>query len=137
MATRTVGPGTGSFTLGVGQVHMLSQAALKRHQAVTVGTGAAEWSRIHILDLVSLYFLLLQKLLDPTTEKVVSFGKQGYYFASHGKQSWSSIAEKIGKVGKGIDAFESEEVGKMELGEAKEEFGYGSERDAEGVLGSR
>jgi hypothetical protein len=25
----------------------------------------------------------------------------------------------------------------MSLGEAKEEFGYGSERDAEGVVGSR
>jgi nucleoside-diphosphate-sugar epimerase len=116
---------------------MLSQAALKRKQAVMLGDGEAEWSRVHIRDLSSLYFLLLQKVVDPSSGHDVPFGKQGYYFASHGKQSWKSIAERISEVGKGIGGFENEKVGSMGLGEAKEEFEYGSERDAEGVLGSR
>jgi hypothetical protein len=61
----------------------------------------------------------------------------GYYFAENGASSWKSISEKIGEVGKKIGAFDGSEVGSMSLGEAKEQFGYGSERDAEGVVGSR
>lgn len=50
-----------------------------------------------------------------------------------------SIAEKIGEVGRRIGVFEGREigVGSMRLEEAKDEFEYGSQRDAEGVLGSR
>ncbi|KAE9381141.1 NAD(P)-binding protein [Stipitochalara longipes BDJ] len=130
------GPGTGSFTLGFGQIHMMVQAALKRKQAVMVGKGSGVWSRIHILDLTTLYFLLVQATLSPDSKSPVPSGEKGYYFASHGAQSWESIGEKIGEVGKKIGAFESSEVGSMNLGEAKEEFGYSSERDAEGVVGS-
>ncbi|PMD64312.1 NAD dependent epimerase/dehydratase family protein [Hyaloscypha bicolor E] len=128
------GPGTGSFTLGFGQVHMMVQAALKRKQAVMVGAGSGVWSRIHILDLTSLYFLLTQAILDKKPD--LRSGKKGFYFVENGTSSWKGIAERISVVGKKIGAFESEEVGKMSLGEAKEEFGYGSERDAEGVVGS-
>jgi hypothetical protein len=113
---------------------MMVQAALKRHQAVMIGTNSAIWSRVHILDLTTLYLLLTQAILSSNAPPS---GKTGYYFASHGSQSWKSIAEKIGEVGKKIGAFDSSEVGKMTLGEAAEEFGYASERDAEGVLGSR
>lgn len=48
-----------------------------------------------------------------------------------------SIAEKIGVGGGKIGMFEGREIRRMGLEEAKEEFGYGSQRDAEGVLGSR
>jgi hypothetical protein len=113
---------------------MMVQAALKRHQAVMIGTGSAIWSRVHILDLTTLYLLLTQAILSSNAPPSC---KTGYYFASHGSQSWKSIAEKIGEVGKKIGAFDSSEVGEMTLGEAAEEFGYASERDAEGVLGSR
>lgn len=34
------GRGTGSFTLGVGQVHMMTQLALKKKQSVMLGTGS-------------------------------------------------------------------------------------------------
>ncbi|KAH8757077.1 NAD dependent epimerase/dehydratase family protein [Hyaloscypha finlandica] len=128
------GPGTGSFTLGFGQVHMIVQASLKRKHAVMVGAGSGIWSRIHILDLTSLYFLLTQAILDQKSDP--PSGKTGYYFAENGASSWESISKKIGEVGKKIGAFDGSEVRSMSLGEAKEEFGYGSERDAEGVVGS-
>jgi len=115
---------------------MMVQASLKRQQAVMVGKGSGVWSRIHILDLTTLYFNLIQVTLSLPNTPLPS-GEKGYYFASHGAQSWETIAEKIGEVGKKIGAFESSEIGSMSLGEAKEEFGYGSERDAEGVVGSR
>jgi hypothetical protein len=34
------GPGTGSFTLGFGQVHMVAQMAIKRQQSVMIGAGS-------------------------------------------------------------------------------------------------
>lgn len=110
------------------------QAALKHHQPVTVGAGTGIWSRIHIQDLTSLYLLLTQTILSSHPPPS---GKTGYYFAENGEQSWKSIAEKIGEVGGKIGAWEGSKVGRMGLEEAKEEFGYGSERDAEGVVGSR
>ena len=133
-----VGPGTGSFTLGFGQIHMMVQAALKHHHPITVGAGTGIWSRIHIQDLTSLYLLLTQSTLSSHHHPPPSV-KTGYYFAENGEQSWKRIAEKIGEVGGRIGAFEGREgeVGRMGLEEAKEEFGYGSERDAEGVVGSR
>jgi len=132
---RIVGPGTGSFTRGFGQVHMMVQAALKRKQAVAVGKGEGVWSWIHILDLTSLYFLLVEGVLEKKLD--IPSGAKGYYFAENGAKSWKSIAERIGEVGHKIGAFEGSEVVTMNLAEAKEEFGYGSERDAEGVVGSR
>ncbi len=36
----SVGPGTGFFTLGFGQVHMVAQASLKKKQAVMIGAGS-------------------------------------------------------------------------------------------------
>lgn len=34
------GPGTGSFTLGFGQVHMVTQLALAKKQSVMIGAGS-------------------------------------------------------------------------------------------------
>jgi nucleoside-diphosphate-sugar epimerase len=110
------------------------QAALKHHRPITVGSGTGIWSRIHIQDLCSFYLLLTQSILSSHPP---ANGKTGYYFAENGEQSWKSIAEKIGEVGRKIGAWEGSEVGRIGLEEAKEEFGYGSERDAEGVMGSR
>jgi hypothetical protein len=116
---------------------MLVQTALTHHQPITVGAGTGIWSRIHIQDLTSLYLLLTQSILSSSPPPS---GKTGYYFAENGEQSWESIAEKIGEVGGRIGVFEGSEgskVGRVGLEEANEEFGYGSQRDAEGVLGSR
>jgi hypothetical protein len=121
---------------------MLVQTALTHHQPITVGSGTGIWSRIHIQDLCSIYLLLTQSILSSSQPPPPS-GKTGYYFAENGEQSWISIAEKIGVVGGRIGVFEGSEgseggkVGRIGLEEAKEEFGYGSLRDAEGVLGSR
>lgn len=131
----TVGPGTGSFTLGFGQVHMLVQASLKRKQAVMIGTGSGIWSRIHIQDLCTLFTSLITSALSSSSK--LPYGKKGYYFAENGSSSWKSIAEKTGEVGKKLGIFESGEVGELSLEDAAEEFYEGSLRDAEAVLGSR
>lgn len=64
-------------------------------------------------------------------------GKQGFYFAENGDQSWKYIAERIAKTGKRLGAFESEEIGQATLKEAADEFYEGNLRHAEGVLASK
>jgi hypothetical protein len=39
-----VGPGTGSFTLGVGQVHMMTQLSLKKKESVMIGEGSGVYN---------------------------------------------------------------------------------------------
>lgn len=152
--TITDGPGTGSFTLGFGQLHMMVQVTLKRKQAVIIGTGSGVkptsihtatcfmlnisiqiWNRVHILDLSKLYVLLIEAILDQKPN--LPSGKTGYYFTENGYQSWKSIAQRIGDVGKKIGAFETSDVGEITLLEAAEEFYDGHLRDAEGVLASK
>jgi hypothetical protein len=150
-----VGPGTGSFTLGFGQLHMMVQVALKKKQAVMIGEGSGVsskappyssivfetkqlyqiWHRVHILDLSNLYVLLVEAILDQKPN--LPTGMTGYYFAENAYQSWKSIAERIGEVGKKIGAFETSDVGKITLASAAEEFYHGDLRHAEGVLASK
>jgi len=76
---------------------------------------------------------LIRAILD---RKTLPTGKTGYYFVENGFQTWKSIAEGIGKAGKELGAFETEEVGEVTMNEAADEFYNGSLRDAEGVLAS-
>jgi hypothetical protein len=64
-------------------------------------------------------------------------GKAGYYFTENGSQSWKYIAERIGQVGKGIGAFETDEIRDIELQEVADEMFHGDLRHAEGVLASK
>jgi hypothetical protein len=93
------------------------------------------WSRIHIVDLSNLYVLLVEAILDKRLN--LPSGKTGYYFAENGSQSWKSIAEIIGGIGKKIREFETSEIKEITLEEAAEEFYNGHLRDAEGVLASK
>ncbi|TVY81723.1 hypothetical protein LSUE1_G002121 [Lachnellula suecica] len=128
------GPGTGLFTLGIGQVHQMTQLALKNNKAVMLGTGSGTWNRVHILDLSHLFFLLVEAILDQKLH--LPSGKTGYYFAENGFQSWKSIAENIGQIGHQFGAFETDEVVRIELQEVADEFYGGNLIDAEAVLGS-
>jgi hypothetical protein len=54
------------------------------------------WNRVYITDLTNLFALLVENIL---AKKEIPSGKNGYYFAENGFQSWVSIAERIGKAG--------------------------------------
>jgi hypothetical protein len=64
-------------------------------------------------------------------------GKLGYYFAENGSQSWKSIAEGVGKIGKQSGIFKTSETGDIGLEEVANEFYGGDLRDAEAVLASK
>lgn len=100
-----------------------------------LGHGSGVWSRIHIQDLSDLFMRLVSAILDKSHD--LPTGKQGYFFADNGSQSWKSISERIAKVGKEAGVFENDIVGEVGLKEAADEFYDGVERDVEGVLGSK
>ena len=72
-----------------------------------------------------------------TSKGDIPSGKQGYYFAENGFQSWKSIAEGIGRAGKELGLFETDEVTGIELKEVADEMFGGDPRHAESVLGSK
>jgi hypothetical protein len=82
-----------------------------------------------------LFALLTEAIIDQKPD--LPSGKRGYYFAENGFQTWRSISERIGKAGKGLGAFETDEVGDVTLKEAADEFYGGDLRHAEGVLASK
>lgn len=50
------GPGTGFFTLGFGQVHMVAQMSIKRKRAVTVGPGSGvRTCNYHLINLLMIF----------------------------------------------------------------------------------
>ncbi|RFN49801.1 nad dependent epimerase dehydratase family protein [Fusarium flagelliforme] len=90
------GRGTGLFNKSSIQIPVMIRAALARGQAIYAGDGLGVWDHTHIEDIANLYTLIANKILDG--EKIPS-GKEGFYFANHGKQSWLDIANGIARVG--------------------------------------
>ncbi len=74
-------------------------------------------------------------MLDGNTE--LPNGKTGYFFAENGAQSWREISEFVGKIGKELEVFKTDEVATATLQEAADEFYDGDLRHAEGVLASK
>ena len=113
------GIGTGLFKHTSHQIPTLIRAALKRGQAETIGPGEATWDNVHIADLVDAYMILLDQLLaaygpdaklDTKSSPYLATGRQGYYFAENGRNSWRQLAEKIGEVLRKKGIIKSSEV---------------------------
>ncbi|KAI1027684.1 hypothetical protein LB504_011780 [Fusarium proliferatum] len=91
------------------------RTALERARAMYAGDGFGVWDHTHIEDIASLYTPILAKIVDGED---MPFGKEGFFFADHCKQSWLDIAKEIGRVSheQGRLATEPESVGLKELG---------------------
>ncbi|KLP14450.1 NAD dependent epimerase/dehydratase family protein [Fusarium fujikuroi] len=111
------GRGTGLFNKSSIQIPTMVRAALERGRAMYAGDGLGIWDHTHIEDIAALYTLILAKILKGED---VPFGKEGFFFANHGKQSWLDIAKEIARVGhqQGRLAAEPESVGLKEVSKA-------------------
>ena len=101
------GIGTGLFNRTSIQIPLLIRAALKRGKAEMIGPGEATWDNVHIADLVDAYIILFDQLLaaygpdarsDSKPSPYLTTGREGYYFAENGRNSWRELSEKIGEV---------------------------------------
>jgi len=112
--------------------------ALKNKQAVMLGSGEGVWNRLHVADLVDVYCLLVQRVLDaPKHSEEAPSGKDGYYFAEHEQQSWRDVATHIGHVGKEKSVFGTSHVKSIGLEQPAAEFFDGDTVYAERLLGSK
>ncbi|EWG55085.1 hypothetical protein FVEG_13135 [Fusarium verticillioides 7600] len=90
------GKGTGLFNKSSIQIPTMVRAALERGRAMYAGDGLGVWDHTHVEDIAALYTLILTKIVE---DEDVAFGKEGFFFANHGKQSWLDIAKEIARVG--------------------------------------
>jgi nucleoside-diphosphate-sugar epimerase len=101
------GIGTGLFNRTSIQLPILIRAALKRGKVETIGPGEATWDNVHINDLVDAYIILFDQLLaaygpdakpNAKISPYLTTGREGYYFAESGRNSWLQLAEKTADV---------------------------------------
>ncbi|KAM0244801.1 hypothetical protein ACHAP5_005924 [Fusarium lateritium] len=90
------GRGTGLFNKSSIQIPILIKSALARGEAIYAGDGLGVWDHTHIKDIAALYTLILANVI---TKGKIPSGKDGFYFANAGTQSWLDIAKGIARVG--------------------------------------
>ncbi|KAH7236401.1 hypothetical protein BKA59DRAFT_426846 [Fusarium tricinctum] len=90
------GRGTGLFNKSSIQIPILIKSALVRGEAIYAGNGLGVWDHTHIEDIAALYTLILAKVL---AKEDIPSGKDGFYFANAGRQSWLDIAKGIARLG--------------------------------------
>ncbi len=84
--TMIYGHGSGYKSHSI-QIPMVIKQAQKDGMARYIGRGLNVWSNVHIDDLVSLYFLAIEK------------GRAGdFFFAENGEQQLKTITEEIGRL---------------------------------------
>lgn len=128
------GRGTGPFYKTSIQLPFLIRDAIKRQQAAYVAGGSSSWSYVHVVDVASLYEIIISKLLKG--EKL-SAGTAGVYFAESGNSTWLEIAERIGQTGLELGALSTKVPVSLTLAQAAKDITFGSEFLAELGFGSR
>lgn len=116
------GIGSGPFKKVSQQVIALAKASVYRRKAGYVNNKEVRWGNVWINNLVDLYELVLEGLLEGKIEH----GKQGgWYFGSYGEHTWGQVAEKLASVlhSKGlvdsleVSPFEKDIIDKLLWGE--------------------
>lgn len=92
MSPTIYGTGTGLFNRTSSQLPSLIRTAIKHGKVDLLGDGTGVWDQIHISDLVTLYELLLARVL--ANENIPS-GKEGIYFSEAGDFTWRELSEGL------------------------------------------
>lgn len=127
------GRGTGLFNKSSIQIPILIRSALVRGEAIYAGNGLGVWDHTHIEDIAALYTLILAKVL---TREDVPSGKDGFYFANAGRQSWLDIAKGIARVGHQLGKLPAEPKS-VTLAEASQAWFGGDENLTEPAICSQ
>lgn len=128
------GKGSGPVATMSQQVPYLVRQAIKRRQAIVIGSGAGIWNHVHILDLAPLYTLILEGVLAGRQD--LPDGRKGIFFAETGEHTWSEVSRRIAGVCFAESLCATQEVKSIDLAEAAPILG-GSEDLVEIVLASK
>ncbi|KAK7033286.1 hypothetical protein R3P38DRAFT_2921832 [Favolaschia claudopus] len=89
------GRGRGPYSRTSVQIPALIRAALRLKQSIHVGPGLSIWNGVHVDDLVSLYFLLLDDALSGARKAPT--GLECFYLCATDTYEWRELAAEIGK----------------------------------------
>lgn len=134
MSPLIYGFGTGLFNTVSIQVPKLIRAAISAGHAVHVGDGQPTWDHVHIVDLASLYGIVLANILSGQD---LPAGRKGIYFTSGGRHTWRGLAKRIGEAGIELGALQSAEPQPLTLEETARILTGGSIQLAQLGFGSR
>jgi len=129
------GRGGGPFNTISIQIPSMIRGALAAKKSGMVKECTAVWSHVHVQDLAELYKILFTKVfIEKAGEDKVPSGRKGIYFAETGEDSWRSVAEEIGKVGKDLGKLETEKLEEIDIQEAANRWTGGSVMYAEAAF---
>ena len=117
------GLGTGKFKTFSFQIPFLIRHCLALKQAIVVGKGDGIWNHVHIEDLVDLYLLVLEKGVILKVEGIAA-NQKGIYCSETGENTFLDISKEIGKAGKDLGVFETDEVKGVSLEEGSKITGF-------------
>jgi nucleoside-diphosphate-sugar epimerase len=128
------GKGSGPVATMSQQVPYLVRQAIKRRQAIVIGSGAGIWNHVHILDLAPLYILILEGILAGRQD--LPHGRKGIFFAETGEHTWLDVSQGIADACFAQSLCSTKEVRNIDLTEAAPIVG-GSKDLVEIVLASK
>jgi nucleoside-diphosphate-sugar epimerase len=126
MAPTIFGIGTGPVNRLSIQIPALVRQALHYGHGVVVGDGQGEWDHVHIADLVTLFELVLVKVLNGSDD--VPYGAKGILFAETGRHTWMDVSKGIAAAGVELGLLKTYEVRSVHLSEAATWSANGSEK---------
>jgi len=115
MSPTIYGVGTGLFNKLSIQVPTLIRSAIKAGRSEVLGEGSGQWDYVHVADLVTLYTLLLKRVL---AGEEIPTGKKGIIFSSAGRYKWLDLAKGIASALFSLGAIKTEEVSHIDVSEA-------------------
>ncbi|KAF3913746.1 hypothetical protein AA313_de0207791 [Arthrobotrys entomopaga] len=109
--------------------------SIETKKARYIGSGNSVWSNVHIMDLSSLYEIMIRCALSG----VAKYGVEGIYFASNGERSWRNLAYGIKDAVESINGWDGGDVEVQSWGvdDAASIDGVNGPKDAMLAFGSK
>jgi nucleoside-diphosphate-sugar epimerase len=124
MSPTIYGIGTGLFNRTSIQLPTIIRSALKVGHVSVLGPGNGTWDAVHIADLVTLYELLLSKVLSESeSTSPIPFAKSGIYFSETGDYTFNELAQGLAAELYHQGALQSTEVKHVSIPELTELYG--------------
>ncbi|KAE8358169.1 hypothetical protein BDV27DRAFT_169688 [Aspergillus caelatus] len=122
MPPTVFGTGLGFFKSQSIQLPFTIHHAIDQGHPEYIGDGSGTVGYVHISDLVSLYELILCKILDGIDD--IPSGRQGIYFSNTGDFTWKELNERIGEIGLSLGALGSKIPRSISLADAWHKWGF-------------
>jgi len=116
------GLGSGQFNKLTAQVPAWIRTSIKLGHSFVVGDGQGKWDYVHIDDLVVLYTLVLERILDGATD--LTFGKRAMIFCGAGRFRWADVGRSVADALYEAGRIQTKEVKSLSLEEVAELSGF-------------